>query len=108
MLTRHPLTSYPSILEVMSLLDCSVIQDLSDVDNGKAVFALGDDAEPAAGMHGFTASPYLNTLAELDQFCAKNLDQYQAIADVLDRTNALPDVWFWDIPVPANIEDPRD
>jgi len=100
MLTKQPLTAYQSIMAVMSLLDCSVVEDL-DCDGpgtpSKSVFHLGDDAEPAAGLHGITASPSFHTLPELDQFCAAHMDQYEAVSAELERTNAYPDSWFWDV-----------
>ena len=100
MRTKQPLAGYPAILEVMSLLDCSVVEDLDWDGPGtprKSLFTLGDDAEPAAGLHGLTASPAFHTLAELDQFCAAHMDQFEAVASELERTNAYPDMWFWDV-----------
>lgn len=100
MLTKKPLNDYPSLVEVMSLLDCGVREDL-DCDGpgmpGLPLFSLGEHAEPAAGLHGFTASPSFHSLAELDQFCAAHMDQYEAIGAELERNSAYPETWFWDV-----------
>ncbi|MYM92526.1 hypothetical protein [Duganella vulcania] len=104
MLTKKPLANYPSIIEVMSLLDCSVIEDVGAGGPGapsRSLFNLGDPANPAAGQHGLTASPAFHSLAELEQFCSQHMDQFEAVAAELDRNNTYPDAWFWDAPEPA-------
>lgn len=105
MKTKLSLNEYPSILAVISMLDCGVTQDLDWDGHGtpKAnIFSLGDDPEPAAGLHGFIASPGFPTLLELNRFCADHMTQYDAVAAEMDRTCSNPENWFWET-IPATM-----
>lgn len=97
--TKLSLADFSNIIEVTNLLDCGVRQDIDWDGDAKSkkmdLFWLGDEPDPSAGLHGFCASPPFHTLSGLDEFCAANLTQYDAVASEIDRTDAYPEIWFW-------------
>jgi hypothetical protein len=97
MLTTKDFHNFRSIVEVTSMLDCSVLQDSEyGGDTGRERhFWLGDAGDTSVGLPTFTASPAFKTLRELDQFCADNMQAYLQTADNIDRDGEIPDTWFW-------------
>lgn len=97
MLTVKDFSKFPEIVEITSLLDCSVMEDSEyGGDTGRnRQFWLGDAGDGTVGISSFTASPSFNTLNELNQFCKENRTEYEQVAAQIDKTDEYPEVWFW-------------
>jgi hypothetical protein len=97
MLTVKDYSKFPAIVEITSLLDCSVLENSEyGGDTGRdRQFWLGDAGDGSVGIHSFSASPSFHTLQELNQFCSDNKSNYELVAAQLDKTGEYPDVWFW-------------
>jgi hypothetical protein len=104
MLTVKDYSKFPAIVEITTLLDCSVLEDSEyGGDTGRdRQFWLGDAGDGSVGMPSFSASPSFHTLQELNQFCRDFKPNYEEVALQVDQTGEYPDVWFWSVAlVPA-------
>ena len=98
-LCRHSVARFTAIEAVSGLLDCAV---RCDIDWNRpvsgpmpAMFALGERAEGFAERQRYRASPRFRTLAELDAFCLRHLDDYARVVQQIEVNGALPARWFW-------------
>jgi hypothetical protein len=84
----------PAALEVCSCLDFRLISDLEEDDSGqtRAVYALGIQGDPGAGLARVVGTPWFVSVLGLDLFCAQNLKQYQSLVDEPE----YPSEWFWE------------
>lgn len=96
---RDSVPRFTAIEAVSGLLDCAVRCDVDWNRPGRgplrAVFALGARAEGAPDLQTQRASPRFRTLAQLDAFCLRHLDDYAKVIQDTEVNGALPDRWFW-------------
>jgi len=89
------------INEVCQSLDINVLHDVeavSDEENElcvRACVALGERAEHAAGLVGFTVTRWFPTEEELDEFCELNINRFRNAAAECDNGAPVPDATAW-------------
>ena len=85
------------LAEVCELFDVQVIPDLAenqDTGETETIYALGQKSELAAGLRGFTMTPYFPSFAELEAFCSRHIARFRKIAEHEDAP--APDATGWD------------
>lgn len=103
---RYEPHKLPFIKEVCDLLDVMVLTDIESYDATNEnetrvvpVLALGCRAEYAAGMIGFTMTPWFRSAEELNTFCEKHIVRFRVAAETfaLDLDVTVPDATDWEI-----------
>ena len=93
-------TRFSAIAAATDLLGCGVRNNIEwgqlDAGGGRAIYALGN-AVDRAGIAGHLASPWFNTLAELNNFCFDHLQDYASTAERVEVSGWLPERWFWQV-----------
>lgn len=84
----------PAAVEVCSCLDFRLISDLDEDESGqmRAVYALGTQGDPDAGLARVAGTPWFVSVLDLDLFCAQHLARYQSMVDEPE----YPSEWFWE------------
>lgn len=84
----------PAAVEVCSCLDFRLISDLDEDESGqtRAVYALGTQSDPDAGLARVVGTPWFVSVLDLDLFCAQHLAGYQSMVDEPE----YPSEWFWE------------
>lgn len=84
----------PAAVKLCGLMDLRLISDLDEDEMGqaRAVYAVGTNGDPDAGLPRVVATPWFATAQDLEVFCTQNLHRYEAIADA----DQYPDSWFWE------------
>ena len=92
-------TRCTAIAAATNLLGCTVRQGIEwgELHTGDAhvIYALGNTADRDAGIPAQLASPWFNTLAELNAFCLDHLHDYARTAERVEVSGWLPERWFW-------------
>lgn len=88
--------------EVCGLFDLEVLCDIDPVDPTNeadtrtvSVIAIGARQELGAGLVGFTITPWFRTPEELNYFCERNIEKFQAAAVACDNGAPVVDATDW-------------
>jgi hypothetical protein len=93
--TAPELRHYPSLREVLRVLDMPVCVDSYPTSPSVAGFRIGWCGD---GGRSIEVSPCFKTLTALDEFCGDNLTSYKVVPQFLEQRGAYPDAgtWFWE------------
>lgn len=93
---RNDKKEFPNVADACDALDLSVLSDIRENDDKpQPCYALGERAELAAGLRGFSFSPYFDSMRELDDFCAKHSAKIADIAALLEKGEGYPSNDWW-------------
>jgi hypothetical protein len=88
--------TFSAIKEVRELFDLAPLTDMREVEGKfQSVVSIGQRYDYSAGLHGFTVTPYFDTLPELEAFCQKHIERFREIAK--DEDAPTPDATGWEI-----------
>jgi hypothetical protein len=84
----------PAAEAVCGLMDMRLISDLGkdEAAQTNAVYGIGANGDPAAGLQRVVATPWFDAVQDLDLFRATNLKRYEGLTDA----DEYPDRWFWE------------
>jgi len=103
--------AFPNVADACSYLDLSVLSDIREKETFKApevlgvsdsydppmvpCYALGERQDHSAGLHGFSFTPYFDSMLELDDFCKKHMGKIRDISKSLEDGAAYPSNDWW-------------